>query len=175
MPRLGFADFAAAENALTDEMRALFGQLLAAANDPLGADKCSLLTYEYVLLARKAFFFPAAPDNTPIQRVLKYIDEHLGEDIPLSQLTTFYGCGRNVTPQHFCHVFKTATGMRPIEYIARKRIGRAKLLLWNTECTAAEIGRQCGYPDPTYFGAVFRKYEGISPGEYRKKRGTDII
>lgn len=175
MPRLGFNGYASAENAVTDEMRALFTRVLAAASDPLGVEKCSLLVYEYVLAARRALFFPAARSSEPVQRVLAFVDEHYSEDITLSQLTELWAGGRAVTPQHFCRVFRSATGMRPMEYIARKRIARAKLMLWNTESTAAEIGRQCGYADPTYFGAVFRRYEGISPGEYRRKKGADII
>lgn len=175
MPRLGFDEIAYSPNALTDEIRTLFGQLLAAANDPLGAERCSLLTYEYVLAARKALFFPPEVDNTPIQRVLEYIDKHFSEDIELAQLISVFGGSKPLSPQYFCHVFKTAAGMRPMEFIARKRIAHAKLLLWNTESSAAEIGQLCGYSDPSYFGAVFRKYEGITPKEYRNKRGTDII
>lgn len=175
MPRLGFKDYAVAHGALTKEMQTLFAQILAAANNPLDADKCSLLTYEYVLAARKALFFPAARSSQPIQRVFEYIGEHFGEDIELSQLIELWANGRAVTPQHFCRVFKSAAGMRPMEYIARKRVAHAKLLLWNTDYSAAKIGEICGYRDPTYFGQVFRKYEGISPIEYRNKRGTDII
>lgn len=175
MPRLGFNAYACADNAVTDEMRALFTQVLAAAADPLGAEKSSLLVYEYVLAARRALFFPPARSSEPLQRVLAFIDEHCAEDVELSQLTKVWAGGRAVTPQHFCRVFRAATGMRPMEYTARRRIARAKLLLWNTDDTAAQIGRQCGYADPTYFGVVFRRFEGVSPGEYRRKKGADII
>lgn len=176
MPRLGFSGFAAADGALTDEMSGIFRRLMAAAADPIsGTEKCSLLVYEFVLAARRALFFPELRSSGPLQRVTEFIDAHFAEDITLAKLTEIWADARPVTAQHFCRVFKSAVGMRPMEYIARRRIARAKLLLWNTDDTAAEIGRQCGYPDPTYFGAVFRRYEGISPGEYRRRKGADII
>ena len=36
--------------------------------------------------------------------------------------------------------------------------------------SVAEIAELTGYRDPTYFGAVFRRYEGTTPTEYRRTR-----
>ena len=63
-------------------------------------------------------------------------------------------------------------GIRPLEYLARKRISEAKVLLINTDKSIYEIGKETGYNDANYFGIVFKKYEGISPGEYRKIKNT---
>ena len=88
-----------------------------------------------------------------------WIDNHLSEDITLEQLAQTAG----VSLQHFCRLFRARTGMRPMEFIARKRISHAKALLENSEMIVAEIGRKTGYENPTNFGMVCRKYEGISP------------
>ena len=63
---------------------------------------------------------------------------------------------------------KIETGMRPMEYLARKRLSVAKVLLFSTDNSITSIGKEVGYEDPTYFGIVFKKLEGISPSEYRK-------
>lgn len=58
--------------------------------------------------------------------------------------------------------------MRPLEYLAKKRISEAKAMLCNTDKSISLIGEETGYKDITYFGMVFKKYEGVSPSQYRK-------
>ena len=55
-----------------------------------------------------------------------------------------------------------------MEYLTRRRLQEAKRLLTETDIPVAEIGMQTGFSDPGYFSTVFRKYEGVSPIEYRK-------
>lgn len=50
-----------------------------------------------------------------------------------------------------------------------KRITRAKQLLRFTDMTVDEIGAAVGMGDANYFSRTFRKVEGISPSEYRKR------
>ena len=53
--------------------------------------------------------------------------------------------------------------MRPLEYIAKRRISQAKSLLLNTDSDIGDIGKQVGYEDRNYFSIVFKKLEGVSP------------
>ena len=99
-------------------------------------------------------------------RAVEFIERHFSEDITLDQLAGMTG----VSLQHFCRIFRGQTGMRPMEYLARKRISEAKRLLSSTGRSVAEIAELTGYRDPTYFGSVFRRYEGTTPTEYRKTR-----
>lgn len=169
MRALGFGSYAV-KGGCTEHIRQLFSQLMAAARDPVaGAERCSRLIYEYILAARELLLSEGQPaENTPPARAVSFMEEHYPEDITLEQLAALSG----VSLQHFCRLFRARTGMRPMEYLARKRISVAKLLLWNTSEPIARIGERCGYPDPAYFGAVFRKYEGISPKEYRALKGS---
>ena len=97
---------------------------------------------------------------------VSYIEKHYGEDISLQNLAEI--CG--VSTQHFCRLFREEMGMRPMEYVARKRISEAKVALYDSDASIAQIGQKVGYADPNYFGIVFKKYEGISPREFRKRR-----
>ena len=47
-------------------------------------------------------------------------------------------------------------------------------MLLDSDITVAELSQKLGYASPTYFGIVFRKYEGVSPSEFRKNRGNII-
>ena len=57
--------------------------------------------------------------------------------------------------------------MRPFEYLAKVRIGQAKIMLAQEKYTVNEIAQIVGYNDCSYFCSVFKKHEGISPAEFR--------
>ena len=65
--------------------------------------------------------------------------------------------------------------MRPLEYLAGRRLAEAKSLLVNTDMEIGEIGKAVGYGDRNYFGIVFRRAEGVSPREYRRSKGTVLL
>lgn len=150
-------------------IRRCFENIYAAAGNPVrGDEKCSLLLYEYIMAARRALFLDTDTScpGSVIDNGLIFMNEHYNRDISLEKLAGL--C--HISPQHFCRVFRLETGMRPMEYLTQKRILEAKVLLCNTDKSIAEIGRQTGYEDPTYFGMVFKKCEGMSPSQYRKAR-----
>lgn len=74
-----------------------------------------------------------------------------------------------VNPAYLSHIFKKHTGEHFTEYLTSMRINYAKHLLRNTEYKIYEIGKKVGFGDSCYFSTVFKKYEGISPNEYRIK------
>lgn len=167
LERLGFGGYAQTAGADTERLGALFKRMLARAGDAMEHDRVSALLYEYILLFREQLFFPEkeqSPGESFIRDALRYIDSSYMLDITLPELSAAAG----VSPQHFCRVFKAKLGVRPLEYIAKRRIAQAKLLLINTSLPVAEIGRQVGYSDNSYFGVVFRNSEGISPSEFRR-------
>ncbi|HEY5561702.1 MAG TPA: helix-turn-helix domain-containing protein [Clostridiaceae bacterium] len=102
-------------------------------------------------------------DTIIIEPVINYINLHFSEDISLDFLATIV----NVTPQHLCKVFKKRLYMRPFEYIAKKRIQESKKLLISGNMTIKDIGQTVGYKDNSYFCAMFKKYESISPSDFR--------
>ncbi|MCD8069479.1 MAG: helix-turn-helix transcriptional regulator, partial [Lachnospiraceae bacterium] len=64
--------------------------------------------------------------------------------------------------------FKEQCGTSVVSYIQQVRITRAKNLLRFSEDPIEKIAEECGIPDANYFARVFKKVEGIAPGEYRK-------
>lgn len=171
MKTLGFGEYGLAENAANETVRSLFNMLLSAAKEPCcDHEKCSQLLYEYILEMRKIFCGKhrngRSADNAA-ETAVRYIGEHFCEDITLGTLASL----SDISEQHFCRLFKASFGLRPMEYVALKRISHAKSLLETTDESIARIGELSGYPDPNYFGIVFRRYEGVSPSIYREKHG----
>ncbi len=166
MRSLGFAHAEVRDLKSTEELTHIFKKIIAAAADPIyGGEKCSELVYSYILKCRRLMLEDCGTScsDSIIERAVGFIDRSFSQDIALSDLAEMSG----VSQQHFCRLFRSAMGMRPMEYVAKKRIARAKLLLEDTSLPIGEIARQVGYSGITYFGMVFKKYEGISPTQFR--------
>lgn len=95
---------------------------------------------------------------------LKYMHNNIYESISVDTLASV-AC---VTTSHFIRLFVKAIGMPPLQYINRKKIDRAELLLITEEVPIKEIAYDLGYSDPSYFIRLFKKITGITPMAYRK-------
>ncbi|WP_019913229.1 helix-turn-helix domain-containing protein [Paenibacillus sp. HW567] len=75
-----------------------------------------------------------------------------------------------ISPNYLCYIFKKATGKTLVEYINMLRIHEAVTLLRSGEGYSVEqVGHRVGFSNSTYFGRVFRKFKGITPGEYARR------
>lgn len=68
---------------------------------------------------------------------------------------------------HFFRMFKSQTGTTPVEFVKRRRLREALLLLQHSDLTIAQIGDAVGWPDPFYFSKLFKAAIGMPPTEYR--------
>lgn len=68
---------------------------------------------------------------------------------------------------YFTRKFGKKRGISPGQFLASLRLDEAKRLLSHGGLTVKEVAMQCGYSDANYFGKVFRKNLGISPGALR--------
>ena len=98
-----------------------------------------------------------------LRRVTDYIQEHLDEDLRLTQL----GSVVYMSPYHFARLFQHSTGVPPHRYVLRTRIDRAMALLSARELSVARVGALIGFRTPSHFCTVFRRLTGTTPGAYR--------
>lgn len=99
-----------------------------------------------------------------IKECCDYIDLHIEEKLRPGELAAL--CGDSEA--YFSTLFKREVGVRLSEFIADKKVERACSLLVNTSMGIPEIADRLGYASQSYFGDVFRKIKGVSPGEFRK-------
>ena len=104
-------------------------------------------------------------DSLVVSDAVNYIHAHVSENITLSDLCAV--C-RGISPQYLCRLFKHYMEMRPVEYIRKVRISRAKKLLSNTDLPVQEVAARCGFENATYFYRCWNKTEKESPAEYRR-------
>jgi YesN/AraC family two-component response regulator len=55
-----------------------------------------------------------------------------------------------------------------VDYLAKLRIEKARELLLKTQLNIDTIAEQVGHVNKAYFSKVFKKFTGVTPGEYRK-------
>jgi AraC family transcriptional regulator of arabinose operon len=100
-----------------------------------------------------------------LQRILDHIESNFSRNISLAEMAGAAG----VTPQHVCRLFRQAYGMRPFEYLNRLRLQRAKeMLVSPSDPLLRDVAASVGYNDTSYFCAVFREYEGLTPIEFKR-------
>lgn len=99
-----------------------------------------------------------------LQDVKDYLDQHYQEKITLENLADLF----YINKFYLTRIFKEQFGLSVNNYLQMQRITHAKQLLRFTELTIEKIGLECGMADANYFSRVFKKVEGMTPGEYRK-------
>ncbi len=98
--------------------------------------------------------------------VLEYIDENFRYDLDLSLLAKKSGYSYD----RFRHIFKEQTGLSPLEYITRKRIDMAKMLMENDRTASMTyIAYECGFASSSHFTNAFRSVVETTPSEYKKR------
>lgn len=102
--------------------------------------------------------------NSAVIKAVDYINENYTEEITLEELCEASG----VSKQHLCRLFRSVLNTRPMEYIAKRRIQAAKELLSDTDKTIDEISEETGFCTGSYFCKLFRRYEGMTPSQFRR-------
>jgi AraC-like DNA-binding protein/ligand-binding sensor protein len=103
-----------------------------------------------------------------IRVVCDLIDQR--SEVPLS--VKEIAAAAKLTPNHFTSLFRRHTGTSFTEYLAERRIERAKTLLRDLTLTVAEVAHRVGYDDAGYFTRRFRQLTGHSPREWREQGGA---
>jgi AraC family transcriptional regulator len=96
--------------------------------------------------------------------VTAYIEEHLGEQIPLATMAQL----ARLSPYYFCRAFKQSFGVPPHRYHNQRRIEHAKMLLAKPAPSVTDIGMTVGFSETSSFTAAFRKATGLTPTAYHR-------
>ena len=78
-----------------------------------------------------------------------------------------------VSTDHLSATLRAATGKSAAQHIQERLMLEARRLLAHSHLDVAEIAWHLGYRDVSYFGRVFRRKEGLTPGQFRK-RSADL-
>ena len=104
------------------------------------------------------------PLHPKVNNMMQYIQKNYMNKLSLETIAeSVY-----LSPSYAGKIFKKDTGMPIMTYTLRTRIEKAKNFLMNPHYQIEEIANNVGFLDASYFTKVFKKYEGITPTQFRK-------
>jgi AraC-like DNA-binding protein len=103
--------------------------------------------------------------NEMILKVTAFIEErYMIKELSLNMLASHF----QISVPYLSKLFKDHTGQNFLNYLIDIRMREAKRLLEDTTKTVSEIADRIGYTNYSSFIRIFKKYTGITPGEYRE-------
>ncbi len=133
-----------------------------------GYEKCEAagsVIESYIKMIMELFPLPSNDKFSPvIENLKKYIEENLEYKIDLSLLAGIF----HYNEKYLGRLFKQKTGKSICEYIALRRIDRAKTLLRQSKDSVISISEKTGFNNVTYFNRLFKKHFNVTPIQYRK-------
>ncbi|WP_293714697.1 AraC family transcriptional regulator [uncultured Parabacteroides sp.] len=106
-----------------------------------------------------------------IEPAMIYMNQYYKEPIKLEQLAN-QCC---MSPNYFHKIFRNTLNMTPANYLTLLRMNAALQLLTDEQQTIKNIAYELGFTDDAHFCRSFKKYYGIPPGEYQKRRKDILI
>lgn len=100
-----------------------------------------------------------------LKRAIDYVVAHLAEPIGLAEIAASTG----LTRMHFAAQFRVATGLRPHEYLVRRRVERAQELLATSQLPLIEVALAVGFKTQAHFTTVFTRIVGATPKAWRQE------
>ena len=102
---------------------------------------------------------------TIIEKTIKYINEHLIEDLSLETIAE----KMSISPIYFHNTFKTSVGKTLRNYVEEQRLKKAINLLTTTNYSLTQIAYESGFSSQSYFSYVFKRKMKVTPREYVKE------
>jgi AraC-like DNA-binding protein len=103
-----------------------------------------------------------------IKKVLRFIRENIEKQIYIEDLAS--QC--NLHKDYFVRLFKKEIGCNPMQYINRKKIEKAQMLLLISDDPVKNIAYDLAFDNIPYFHSLFKKIAGMSPLQYRNRSQT---
>jgi AraC-like DNA-binding protein len=119
--------------------------------------------YEPQILALQAEGGQGSSRRDALQRIARYIREHLGEELALADAAAAV----HLSPNYLAHLLKKETGKTFTELVTERRMEHALALLAHTSGRIDRIAHASGFADEAYFTRRFKQRYGQSPRAYR--------
>jgi len=106
-----------------------------------------------------------------INEVVNYVIDNYKDNISLVEASKIVSMSESA----FSRYFMKTTGNRFSEFVSRIRLGRACVMLYETDKNISTIAFESGYNNLANFNRQFVKLKGKTPKEYRKTAYKGLI
>ena len=122
---------------------------------------------QFILSPQEATFSNA--DEQFMIKLNEMIDQNLSQpDLDVKFLTAQMAMSRT----SLYNKVKELTGMGANDYINRRRIDKAIILLTQSDMSITEISEQVGFTYQRYFSTLFKEMKGMTPSQFRAQHGS---
>ncbi len=103
-----------------------------------------------------------------LKKVLNYIDRNIKRGVNLEGAAECV----NMSSCYFSKFFKKNAGVNFINYVTGRKIEQAMAMLLETDMPIINIAYELSYNETNYFSKAFKKKVGMTPSEFRERRGV---
>ena len=101
--------------------------------------------------------------------LVSFFVTHYNENITLDDCSKLTHMSRSSLNRFFNEYYN----MSPLSYLMNVRLAQAESLLFSSDLSITNIAFDCGFRDSNYFSKLFKKMNGLSPHQYRKRHLTN--
>lgn len=133
--------------------------------------KLNMMLYELLTLLYAKFVSGVrSPELTRSGRnitmqIIGYMTSHYGRNLEAAEVAKEFGYSR----EHFCRLFRKATGMTFKEFLTDLRLNDACRSLSSSSTSIARIAKECGFPDTRALQTAMRRKYSMDAQEYRER------
>ncbi len=103
--------------------------------------------------------------DSRIARVVAAVSERPGEAWDVDRMAA----AAHLSRSQLNRLFRASQGVSPREFVIRKRVEQARLLLVETDMSLQMVADALGYTDVYFFTRQFSRLAGMPPGRYRRQ------
>ena len=100
-------------------------------------------------------------ERPAVRTACEYIQAHFAEDVSLSRLASLV----SLSPFYFARAFEREIGLPPHAYLENVRVQKAREFLDHGH-TVVSTALLAGYVDQSHLTHRFKRFLGITPGQY---------
>ncbi|WP_270268906.1 AraC family transcriptional regulator [Enterocloster clostridioformis] len=119
--------------------------------------------FSYSLPVRSSrFLAEASSGNDTYNRIVRYMEEHLGERMTIDRICrdNLVGCSQ------LQKLFRDTKGCGVIEFFSMMKIDTAKQMIRDNQLNFTQIADRLGYSSIHYFSRQFKQITTMTPSEY---------
>ena len=101
-----------------------------------------------------------------LMKIIRYMNDNFPSKITMDELSSRFGMSKGTIN----YSFNKYLNVTPIDYLINIRLINSTAYLENTSLTISQIADKCGFMSSNHYTLMFKRKNGISPSEYRKKK-----
>lgn len=141
---------------------------------PYYREMCAALVAELLLLYRRAYEHEPVAAHEPVvagvqspllRKALAVVHERHSQPLAIAEIGQALNCSERAIRK----LFQQSLGIRPLDYLHRYRIARAKELMEFSDYELKRIAETVGFKNVQHFTRIFKELEELTPGAWRRK------